>query len=322
MTLKRYPGINVIMILFLLYCGTAFADIKINAPWSVEVTPNYNPIYGSIIGVTVKDGDYVGLFDENGNCYGVGLVRGNKYFASAYWQKPAHGAVDDDYTDRGFENGDRVFFKVYRQDDKKEFELTPQSGKNFYFLYEDAKKDMPVKMDLVYDRGFHVEVAPPSPDDEAEAVSGEAEEKLKDIEKEILAREVVKEELLARVDDGKDVTAPGHYEEYNAIDRDGGDSYEQGKSSKPAAQVTSPAGKIKKDERLTSISQVTGKQDKDKKMVLTKTVSAEPVNFDEASGGTRGLPPYLILILTGSALIVIAIFMVFFKKKEKEDDKI
>ncbi len=178
-TTRRYFKIRpniiyyTVIALSLAYCSPVFSGAAEDAPWPVKATPSFKPIYGSMIGVSAQDGDYIGLFDGTGNCYGVGLVRSGKYFASAYWQSPARELFDDDYTDKGFENGDEVFFKIYRRETKEELELQPDGGAEFYFMYEETAKDQPAKVDLAYKRSFHVEVPVPPEDADSGVSAGE-----------------------------------------------------------------------------------------------------------------------------------------------------
>jgi len=347
-------AVHIAIVLSLAYCNAGLADVRDGSPWPLEVTPKYKPVYGDIIGVSSKDGDYIGLFDENGNCHGVGLIRGGRYFASAYRQKPPHGLVSDDYVDKGFENGDEVFFKFYKQSTGEEFDLMPHNGKKYYYMYDDSERDKLARVDLAYKRGFHVEVPPPMPPEAPISISGNGEEPIPEIEGEVAsapssgvvrsyptggisfsddeeeaaegseqtdkAEEKLKEIAEAILaEKGKLVAKADH--EYESIDyRNRRDTSVEAGQQAPSSQTVSEASSSAADERLKSISHLTHKDDRSKEIVLAKTLSAEQADVERVpASGSNGSPLPLLLIVLGFALIVIAILLALFNRRKEED---
>jgi hypothetical protein len=126
----------------------AWADIDRTAHWPVEVTLNYNAVYGDVDGIDLEEGDSVGMFDQEGNCYGAGLFDGSRYYLSAFMYEEADPEIPGDISIPGFEEGDTVTFKVYKSAEDREYIIDTRSVSEY--LYEYRGRDNPVKIDLVY----------------------------------------------------------------------------------------------------------------------------------------------------------------------------
>jgi len=83
-------------------------------PWILDVDPDYQysyPIYGwaKLEGVDLAEGDWVGAFDVDGNCYGADQYeynRNNEYTMSVYAASQTH-ELD------GFASGEKIYFRFY-----------------------------------------------------------------------------------------------------------------------------------------------------------------------------------------------------------------
>lgn len=164
-------GLTKIFAIFLFMCVVApclmtdivSADVDNTAHWSVQVTSNWNAIYGQVTGISLEDGDSVGMFDTEGNCYGAGLVRGGYYFLSAFAWEEADSAKPNDFTIPGFKNGNVVIFKAYRGSRGEEYVLVPSNGESYCYTY--IGNYPPERIDLVYDE--EDDSPPSSPAEEA-----------------------------------------------------------------------------------------------------------------------------------------------------------
>ena len=129
----------------------AWATIDSSAHWDVRVAEKWNPVYGNISGITVEDGDSVGMFDEAGNCYGAGLIRGGRYFLSAFQYEDASLDSPDDFSIPGFREGDKVVFRLYSESTASTYILEPSGGE--YVFTPNSDIYPPERIDLVYRQG-------------------------------------------------------------------------------------------------------------------------------------------------------------------------
>lgn len=143
----------------LFVAGTALTAIDETTHWPVEVTEHFNSVYGEVRDISLEDGDSVGMFDAEGNCYGAGLVRDGYYFLSAFRWEEADATKPDDFTIQGFKEGQTVIFKAYEVSTGQEYILVPASG-SYSYRFQDEHP--PVRIDLVY----RDDVQPPLPDEE------------------------------------------------------------------------------------------------------------------------------------------------------------
>ena len=76
--------------------------------------PYYYPIYGEALmnGSNISIGDWVGVFDEDGNCYGAGQYRVSPVSGEFYYSISAYAASELDGTP-GFIKGEMIFFRYY-----------------------------------------------------------------------------------------------------------------------------------------------------------------------------------------------------------------
>lgn len=88
-------------------------------PWPIDVDPDYQfsyPIYGTAMQrdqagqfAHLAEGDWIGVFDADGNCYGAGQYEYNlteEYLLSVYAKSVIHGL-------EGFESGEKMHFRFY-----------------------------------------------------------------------------------------------------------------------------------------------------------------------------------------------------------------
>ena len=71
--------------LSIFYASCALAAVDERAHWPVETAVDWNSVYGKVNGVRLAEGDSVGMFDAEGNCYGAGLVKSlcpNPFFST------------------------------------------------------------------------------------------------------------------------------------------------------------------------------------------------------------------------------------------------
>jgi len=128
------------------------ADVDYTAHWPVEITLYWNAVYGSVTGeITLEQGDSVGVFDKDGNCYGAGLYDGSHYHLAAFMQETQDPTIVNDFTIPGFKTGDEVFFKLYKVNTQKEYSLKTPSGEPYVYTYKGMYP--PLRIDLVYEEG-------------------------------------------------------------------------------------------------------------------------------------------------------------------------
>ena len=145
--------------------GSAWATVTVYeqsaCPWVVMADPNYQytyPIYGTALmsGAHIADGDWVGVFDGVGNCYGAGQYRygqNKAYTLSAYAASAAH-KID------GFESGELMYFRIRRSGTLEDIPAIPVTNDGAgqaiapqrYPVFQDGEmfyKGDPVKINLV-----------------------------------------------------------------------------------------------------------------------------------------------------------------------------
>lgn len=128
------------------------AGVDYTAHWPVEITLYWNAVYGSVTGeIALEEGDSVGLFDEDGNCYGAGLYDGRHYHLAAFMQETQDPTIVNDFTIPGFKVGSEVFFRVYKESTGKEYSVKTPSGAPYTYTYKGMYP--PIRIDLVYEEG-------------------------------------------------------------------------------------------------------------------------------------------------------------------------
>jgi hypothetical protein len=146
----------------LLIPGLILAAVNTNAHWPVEITlRRRNSVYGAISGLSLEDGDSVGMFDADGNCHGAGLYRGNHYALTAFMREEADPENPGDQTIEGFVEGEEVFFKIYQKSTGKEYTVTHSSGNPYHFRYVGLTPL--TKINLLYEE--EPTIPPTDPDD-------------------------------------------------------------------------------------------------------------------------------------------------------------
>jgi len=138
----------LIWIVECFFANVSLATVDITAQWPVEAAENWNSMYGQVAGISLEDGDSVGMFDSGGHCYGAGLVKGGYYFLSAFKFEKGDTAKPNDFAIPGFEDGDTVIFKAYKKSTGEEYVLVPSSGEPYTYTYEEEYP--PVRIDLAY----------------------------------------------------------------------------------------------------------------------------------------------------------------------------
>jgi len=94
--------------------ATVLVQERSACPWPYDVDPDYQysyPIYGwaKQAGVHLAEGDWVGAFDVDGNCYGAAQYKYNvnkEYTMSAYAESVTHSL-------NGFQTGERMYFRFW-----------------------------------------------------------------------------------------------------------------------------------------------------------------------------------------------------------------
>jgi len=137
------------------------ADTDSPAEWPVEATANWNAVFGRVAGIDLESGDSIGMFDENGNCFGAGIYDGTYFFLSAYQEETGDEGIPGDFEIPGFKEGDRVIFKLYKKSEGKEYDLNTASGSGYIYSYHGNFP--PERIDLVYTGGEGYEPTEPDP---------------------------------------------------------------------------------------------------------------------------------------------------------------
>jgi len=145
------------------FANSSLATVDITTPWPVEATENWNSMYGQVAGISLEDGDSVGMFDSGGHCYGAGLVKGGYYFLSAFKFEKGDTAKPNDFAIPGFEDGDTVIFKAYKKSTGEEYVLAPSSGESYTYTYKEEYP--PIKIDLAYEETTPTPPPPEEPED-------------------------------------------------------------------------------------------------------------------------------------------------------------
>lgn len=365
----------IIIIFLCSQLGAVYADIDEISHWPVETTYKWNSVYGKVSGISLQNGDSIGIFDNQGKCYGAGLVKGGCYFLSAYFKDDIETGVSGDFAIPGFKKGDEVFFRVFKKSTGEEYELKPESGSPYKINYY-AEKDKVIEIDLVYgkeggsqkDEGTDIEM-PESPSSGVEGedtpveqpigtediVVGESDENtgitpLSAVgsvwPQEEAADEAVPEET--KVEEKAEETAPAGEGEEPVIDNktalvpvpveqeyEPTDYYGEGEPAgsviaprpRPSAEVvTIPAESVSKKEPIQIALGATGGKEEPKEVkeaVVQKTLpSAKPAVSEAQAAAKESCPFYLILIVIGAVLLMLAfILFVLSKKSDKEHVK-
>jgi len=117
--------------------------------------PYYLPVHGTamIDGVNLAEGDWIGVFDEDGNCYGAGQY-GFDALRSEYYYTLQIYAESDIGNIPGFQTGEKLYFRFYIE--STEEELDAYLADNAEYLYPDVKggEDDPVRIDLLRGEGI------------------------------------------------------------------------------------------------------------------------------------------------------------------------
>ena len=135
------------------FCANdSLAALNRKAYWPVEVTLNFTPIYGQILGAEMEDGDSVGAFDEEGNCYGAGVYNAqrNLFYLSAYMWENADLDQPGDEVIPGFSENDKVVFKLHKKSTGEVLVLETHSGSPYFFEHQ-PNNYPPVRVDLYYE---------------------------------------------------------------------------------------------------------------------------------------------------------------------------
>jgi len=176
-------GFQIIIILSLCLIfspSESLAVFDARAHWPVEVTDGFNPVYGRVLmkesggGLVefLEDGDSIGMFDLENNCYGAGLFDGNKnIFSLSAFKMDKGDKTFDDYSIAGFEDGDEVVFKAYKQSTGKTYILTRLSGKKYIYNFNISGYPSE-RIDLVYDATGE-EDGPGTPGDDSPGPGGD-----------------------------------------------------------------------------------------------------------------------------------------------------
>jgi len=167
--MKYRIGLLTLFVVCGLFIFSALQDSFAEQAWqSVNGSPlRYNSVWGKIDGLdrlklTTGDTVYVGMFNEEGDCYGLGpydFSRGT-YSLSAYGYEEADSSKPNDFDLPGFRDGDPVTFKIQIKSTGQTFDVGP-SGEKYYFKYAD--KYPTLKIDLVYN-GTSTPEDPTDPD--------------------------------------------------------------------------------------------------------------------------------------------------------------
>jgi hypothetical protein len=87
------------------------------------------------------------MFGPDGTCHGAGLFSGSVYYLSAYRSEEPDPDIPGDFGIPGFEEGDKVVFRLYRQSSGETIELSPPSGE---YHYSYSGEYPPMRIDLAY----------------------------------------------------------------------------------------------------------------------------------------------------------------------------
>jgi len=136
--------------LSLTFSSVGFATLDESSHWPVEVTKYWNALYGTISGLTLEAGDSIGAFDADGNCYGAGLFDGTYYSLSAFMKEEATDGLD--FAIDGFEEGEEVIFKVYKESAGEIYTLEASNGTPYIYAYDGGGYPgyPPMQIDLAY----------------------------------------------------------------------------------------------------------------------------------------------------------------------------
>lgn len=322
------------------------AEIDYTAHWSVEVTEKWNAVYGQITGISLEEGDSVGMFNAKGDCYGAGLIRGGYYFLSAFMLEQRDTEKGEDFTISGFKDGDVVIFKAYKESTNEEYVLVPGSGEQYVFAYKGSYP--PIRIDLFYGESASIqpsepkkeEPTPASQEDTAshriypgsvkgltETDEGEKEGlgKTKELAESAEKTEQKTADIKATGKDGKSAiifdesrepSQEDAYREYKPAD------YEEGGRlsalNKPSTREVQPTSGDASDSRYSR-----QEQDKEtaavKETVLAKARESEPAAIKEKSivekRAKRKSPfVFIILLICASAVLIMGLFKKFKKK--------
>ncbi|MCQ9207073.1 MAG: hypothetical protein NG740_04250 [Omnitrophica bacterium] len=155
-------------------CAFAVTD---DGYWKTDHTyVNFYALIGKISGLTnLHKGDEVAAFDNAGNCYGKGVVTDeNGNYALSLYPAETGGTIigpggteipiPDNFAIPGFEENDKVIFKVYVKIESQPYPLEPTAGGTYRFASQGGFRGFPpATLNLAYNAP---EPEPPGPSPE------------------------------------------------------------------------------------------------------------------------------------------------------------